>query len=322
MNKAIAFVRNVWTTFRPHFFAVSGAAGLTGMVFAYQDPPVWKTATTFLICFFSYGLIQALCDTFDLETDRINAPFRPMVTGELPVKMMWVVLGSLLLAVGILFYFINPLMLAFQGAALVLSFTYNRMKRIPNAGPVWNGLIVAALPFLGALGVSDITTLNGFPREVIVFAFLVCFVYAGFVLTGYFKDVEGDAKTGYRTAPVYYGIDVAKWHVIPYIVVAVAGILFFLSDQVSVGSNEGSSTVFLVLSAAAVVTMVSSSFILIRNPSQHNSYKVLIWYTRGMVLYFLSPIAIVHSVGAVAASAGFLGLMEYFFSKTRGTYQA
>ncbi len=318
-----ALLTNIWTTFRPHFFYVSGAAGLTGMMLAYGDPPTWKAVTTFLICFFSYGLIQALCDTFDLETDRINAPFRPMVTGELPVRTMWFVLGSLLAGVAVLFYFINPLMLGFQAVALAFSFTYNRMKRIPNAGPIWNGIIVATLPFLGALGVSEIDTVTGFPLELYVFAGLVCFVYAGFVLTGYFKDVEGDSRTGYRTAPVYYGIRAARWQVIPYSVIALAGILFFLSDQtVILQGGKGHREVFFALGTIGLMIVIVSNTILVKDPSQKNSYKSLLWYTRGMVLYFLSPIAIVHSVGAIVASVGFLGFLEFFLSKTRGTNQA
>lgn len=54
------------------------------------------------------------------------------------------------------------------------------------------------------------------------------FVYAGFVLTGYFKDVTGDAQTGYYTAPVKYTPQKVKWHVLSYTLLAFIGIPFFI----------------------------------------------------------------------------------------------
>lgn len=320
----MSFVKNLWITFRPHFFYVSGAAGLAGMALAWQDPPLWVAITTFLICFFSYGIIQALCDTFDIETDSINAPFRPMVKGDLSVKAVWWTLGSLLGLVAILFLLINPLMLVLQAIALVFSFTYNRMKRIPNAGPLWNGVIVATLPVIGALGVSGQRSLLALPTGVYLEAILVCLVYAGFVLTGYFKDVKGDSQTGYRTAPVRYGIQKAKWHVVPYTFAAVLGALVFILGlfDLQFRSSSDSKTLFIILTSLSVLALILSNVKVIKDPSEPSSYDALLWYTRGMVLYFLSPIALVKTGETILIVILFMGLMEFFLVKTRGTHQA
>jgi len=324
MNNITKLWKNLWITFRPHFFFVSGAAGLTGMVLAFENPPLWKTMATFLICFFSYGLIQALCDTFDLETDRINAPFRPMVSGELPVRTVIIILSGMLMIVAVMFYLINPILLAVEAVALIFSVTYNRMKRIPHAGPLWNGIIVATLPYIGAFGVSEARTFAELPLIVHLNALIVGLVYAGFVLTGYFKDVTGDSQTGYRTAPVTYGVLAARWHVLPYTFVAVCGMAVYLSDGVGLWENAvtGARIIFLTLGTAAIVLLVLSNVILIRDPSEKNSYRALLWYTRGMVLSFLSPIALVHSTVAFSVSVVFLAAMEYFLSKTKETSQA
>ena len=324
MNKIMQLLKNLWITFRPHFFFVSGAAGLSGMVLAYQDPPLWRTLATFVICFFSYGFIQALCDTFDLETDRINAPFRPMVSGELPVKTVVMILGCLLLGVAGIFFLMNPILLAVQAIALVFSVTYNRMKRIPHVGPLWNGVIVATLPYIGAFGVSDAHSLTELPAVIHANAAIVGLVYAGFVLTGYFKDVTGDSQTGYRTAPVAYGIHRARWHVIPYTFVALSGMAIYGWNRFALWENAagGGKLIFIVLGMVSVALLILSNVTLLRDPSERNSYGALLWYTRGMVLSFLSPIALVHSTVAVSVSVVFLAAMEYFLSKTRETSQA
>ncbi len=324
MNKTTLLLKNLWITFRPHFFFVSGAAGLSGMVLAYQDPPLWITLATFIICFFSYGLIQALCDTFDLETDRINAPFRPMVSGALPVKTVVVVLSCLLLGVAVVFYLINPILLGVQMIALAFSLAYNRMKRIPHAGPLWNGVIVATLPYIGAFGVSGARSVSELPPVIHFNALIVCFVYAGFVLTGYFKDVTGDSQTGYRTAPVVYGIHKARWQVLPFSLIAAGGEALYFWDRFGLWEKaalEG-KVIFMILSVAAVTLLVLSNIILIRDPSEKNSYRALLWYTRGMVLTFLSPVSLGHGMAALGAAFVFMAAMEYFLSKTRKTGQA
>jgi len=324
MNSVARLLRNLWITFRPHFFFVSGSAGLIGMTMMYQDPPLWKTVTVFLVCFFSYGLIQALCDTFDLETDRINAPFRPMVTGELPVRTVVIILTSLLIVVGVLFFIINPLLLIVEGVALLFSLTYNRMKKIPNLGPLWNGVIVATLPLIGALGVSESRSFAGVPATVYAVCGIVGLVYAGFVLTGYFKDVTGDAQTGYRTAPVVYGIERAKWQVLPYVAVACAGIiaapLFGLPSWTSASTTI--QAFFLVAGLGSLMFLARSTILLIRNPGERHSYLALLWYTRGMVLFFLSLVVLFSWIVAAVAITLFMPAMEYFLAETASTGQA
>ena len=78
----------------------------------------------------------------------------------------------------------------------------------------------------------------------------------------------------------------------------------------------------MILGLTAVIVLILSNIILFRDPSEKNSYRSLLWYTRGMVLAFLSPIALVHSTEAVSVSVVFLAAMEYFLSKTKGTSQA
>ncbi len=316
--------RNIWVTFRPHFFPISGAAGFTGIALAYASPPLWITITIGMICFFSYGLIQALCDTFDLETDRINAPFRPLVSGALSVRTLWIVLGSLLTGVAILFVLINPLLLILQFIALIFSFSYNRMKRIPHAGPLWNGVIVATLPLIGATAVSGTRSLLELPLPVYLCAVLFCIVYAGFVLTGYFKDVTGDRATGYRTSPVVYGPRKTRWEVPAYVIVGTLGMasLPMVSPDSWHTAPAGGREVFSLLGVLAVGLLLTGNVLLIRDFSEKGAYPSLLWYTRGMLLYLLAPAALASPATAIGVTLVLVGILEYFLRHTRGTGQA
>lgn len=324
MTSLKKILRNLLITARPHFFVVSGSAGLAGMAVAYADPPIWITFSAFIVCFFSYGLIQTLCDTFDIETDKINAPFRPMVSGELSKRTVWITLGFLLSIVAVLFYFINPILLYLQGTALLFSFTYNRMKRLTHIGPIWNGIIIAALPLIGAIAVSNINSFSELPIIIYIISFFFCFVYAGFVLTGYFKDVTGDAQTGYNTAPVKYTPNKAKWHVLPYTLLAFIGILFFIyfnQDQWH-SMNDITRLIYIFSSLVSVSFILYSNILLIKDPSEKASYHALVWYTRGMLIYFLVPVYFGALGIAIITTVFFIITLEYTMSFTKGTGQA
>ena len=82
---SFAFARDYAVTMRPHLLFVSGITGITGLALA---PPL-PFAATALLCvafFLSYGFGQALTDCFQLDTDALSSPYRPLVRGTICVK--------------------------------------------------------------------------------------------------------------------------------------------------------------------------------------------------------------------------------------------
>jgi 4-hydroxybenzoate polyprenyltransferase len=83
----------------------------------------------------------------------------------------------------------------------------------------------------------------------------VCFGYANFVLTGYYKDISADRATGYRTLPVVFGTTVAARVSDAFAVIQVAGLLLAWIAIAAVARSAAlvSGTALLLAGIAAVV---------------------------------------------------------------------
>jgi geranylgeranylglycerol-phosphate geranylgeranyltransferase len=207
---SIAFWKAFWSTMRPYLIFVSGAAGLVGLAFI-EDPGIFRIALGFIPLFLSYGLGQALTDCFQMDTDALSSPYRPLIKGIISRKqVLCVSLAGLTLAILILTY-LNPIILVFGVLAVAGLLTYTTLKRTWWGGPLWNSWIVALLPAMGRLvdrgyRIRQIFKLGDSRSLAFLLAILAIFIgYANFVLMGYFKDISADKQTGYRTFPVVFG---------------------------------------------------------------------------------------------------------------------
>ncbi len=200
------FWRAYLVQMRPYLLFVSGAAGLAGIAAGYREPhnPL-LFAAAFLPLFLGYGFGQAFTDCFQLDTDRISAPYRPLSQGIVsPWAVGTVSLLGLVLGVGLLVY-LNPWN-ALSGTMSVLGLaTYTWVKRnIPLGGPPYNAWIVALLPLMGYAAMQG----SGLAEHLYTVAPMMAlsFVsYANFVLMGYLKDISADRQSGYHTFTVEYG---------------------------------------------------------------------------------------------------------------------
>jgi len=206
----LAFWNAFWITMRPYLIFVSGAAGLAGLAFI-KEPNISVIILAFIPLFFSYGLGQALTDCFQIDTDTLSSPYRPLVKGIISQKqVLSVSLTGLILVVLILAY-LNPLILIPGIMAVLGLLTYTKLKRTWWGGPPWNAWIVALLPIMGRLAGSNYQETDIFnfigPNEFsFLFAVLaVFFGYANFVVMGYFKDISADREADYHTFPVTFG---------------------------------------------------------------------------------------------------------------------
>lgn len=207
---SLRFARAYGTTMRPYLLFLSGQVGLAGLALA----PRIETGWTLLLgaaFFLSYGFGQALTDCFQLDTDSLSAPYRPLVRGTVRQRDVALVSLTGLLGVGALLTIRHPFNAVLAVSAVVGLATYTRFKRRPSAGPLYNAAVVAVLFVMGYLaGVGP----DGGPAlpwpAVLATLTAVFFGYANFVLTGYFKDITADRRTGYRTLPVARGLPFSR----------------------------------------------------------------------------------------------------------------
>lgn len=201
------FWRGYWITMRPYLLFISGVAGMTGFA---AGPQIGTGATlaVFLVFFLSYGFGQALTDCFQMDTDMLSSPYRPLVQGKISrrnvlfVSLMGLSAGCLVL------FFMNPLTLVLGFFCVGGLATYTYFKRRWWAGPFYNSWIVALLPLMGKMVAERNTHLISFLSDntlLILIMISVFFSYANFVLAGYFKDISADRASGYNTFVVAFG---------------------------------------------------------------------------------------------------------------------
>src|SRR5574338_108127 len=205
---SIAFLKNYLITMRPYLLFVSGVTGLCGISFI-DDLKISSIILIFLASFMSYGFGQALTDVFQTDTDSIASPYRPLTKGVISKTQVLVIsLIGLIFCISIFSFYdpINLLLVLLSGIGLA---TYTYFKKKFWAGPFYNAWIVGVLFLMAFLCGSDFSAIANNPR--LFYSLLAVFWgYANFVLVGYFKDVEADRLTGYKTLPVVYGRRVAS----------------------------------------------------------------------------------------------------------------
>jgi 4-hydroxybenzoate polyprenyltransferase len=152
------------------------------------------------IAAFSYGYNQLT----DLDEDRINAPHRPLVTGELSINECKVFLAILFLIS------VVPLLVLGRILAFLLMLV----------GPVFSGVVYSLWrvkstiikPFFVAYGWSFVPVIaySAVTNKIspLFFIFIPFFLSLMFLTTtmGDLRDIEGDKGNKVRTLPVVFGV--------------------------------------------------------------------------------------------------------------------
>ena len=198
----LTFWRDYAVTMRPYLLFVSGITGIAGMALA-PGASAWRLATLAVVFFLSYGFGQALTDCFQLDTDSLSAPYRPLVRGAirrddvLAVSLTGLAISCIVIGAQ------APAALPLCALTVAGLASYTWFKRRWWGGPLWNAWIVAVVLLIGFVAAGG-TALGGAPLLGAVAAALLG--YANFVLVGYYKDIPADRATGYRTFPVVFGL--------------------------------------------------------------------------------------------------------------------
>ena len=201
-----------WIHMRPYLLFVSGVAGLAGMAaFGKTDFGSARTLLLFLPFLLGYGLGQALTDCFQVDTDRLSAPYRPLSKGVVTPLQIGLVstIGMALMAV--ILILANHWNILFSLLTILGLATYSHFKKLWYAGPFYNGWIVVLLPVMGYLAVSGASLARLFHAPFPMLLVLTFFSYSNFVLMGYLKDISADRQTGYQTFPVVFGWNATVW---------------------------------------------------------------------------------------------------------------
>lgn len=318
LPNARAWVRLV----RVHFVPLSLSAGLVGYFAAKDSPTFVSVALGLAVCTTGYGIGVIINDYADRRADAINAPDRPLVTGEVNPTVALGLVSSVSVAVLALGFALATPVAVWSLLALAGHFVYTATKPVPMVGNLVNGVDIALFTMVGAAAGAPHRAWYDMPEAAWVATGLIAVVIAGFCLVGYFKDVPGDTAAGYRTLPVALGPRRARWLAPPFPVAALAAAaVLALADPSALRAERGGTVAFWALAALAAAAFARSMRELLRSP-EGRAYQALVWYTRASVLFILALGGLQRPLLFLAIAVPMLAFLEATLRETRGTGQA
>ncbi|MCU0343327.1 MAG: geranylgeranylglycerol-phosphate geranylgeranyltransferase [Ignavibacterium sp.] len=147
-------------------------------------------------------------DIYDIESDKISHPKRPLVLSEISIKEAWYLYISLSFISIFIAASLKPILLVIVIISTILLFIYSAyLKKLPLIG----NITVAFLTWLAFIYGGYVT---GNPGAAIVpagFAFLINLIRE---IVKDIQDVEGDKKAGESTFPIKYGFQKSKFLIV------------------------------------------------------------------------------------------------------------
>jgi len=210
---SFSFWKAYFIQMRPYLLFVSGVAGWAGMSIAFQESFNLKIyILAFIPVFFGYGFGQALTDCFQMDTDRISAPSRPLSSGIISVKSVLIISISGLILISAILVYLNIWNAFLCLLSIIGLASYSIIKkRFWFGGPFHNAWIVALLPIMGYISITGDPIPSVSEPDILQLVILSFFSYTSFVLIGYLKDISADRATGYKTFPVVFGWNASVW---------------------------------------------------------------------------------------------------------------
>jgi 4-hydroxybenzoate polyprenyltransferase len=166
---------------------------------------------------------NALNQIYDLEIDRVNKPKRPLPSGRLTIREVWIFTNITYALALVLAWLVAPSgrheCFWLVAVAVVCTYLYSvppfRTKRLG----IWANVTIA-IPrgtLLKVAGWSSVKTIVGLEPWYIGCIFGLFLL--GATTTKDFADMDGDRRGGCRTLPIQYGVQRAAWMISPSFVI-------------------------------------------------------------------------------------------------------
>lgn len=159
------------------------------------------TISGFLSIFFISASILVLNDYFDVETDKINAPGRP-IPSKIVTSFEALLLSILLLCTGLFFsYLISCIALLCSIILLVIGFLYNwKLKRYGLTGNIMVSISVGMTFVYGGASVG-----LPFNKTSLFFGLIAALIDLGEEIAGDSMDMRGDVIINSNSLAIKYG---------------------------------------------------------------------------------------------------------------------
>lgn len=309
-----SFLRSYAITMRPYLLFVSGITGIAGLSFA----PVLSFPETILLAiifFLSYGFGQALTDCFQIDTDSLSSPYRPLTQGLIQKKHVLAVSLAGLGLIGVILTAFNPVNLILATIAVLGLATYTWFKKRWWGGPFYNSWIVALLCLIAFAAGNGRLNWHFLQNKPFLFTLLtVFFGYANFVLSGYYKDVSADRATGYNTLPVVYGFGVSNLISDLFALITLSSFWLVLSISVKNIADIHWQALAILSGIIVSATLLIAQIRLHRTCSEQEAHRAIALIVHAYIL-LLTMIAILQkprwSIALILFYLAFIAVMKF-----------
>jgi geranylgeranylglycerol-phosphate geranylgeranyltransferase len=253
--------------------ASQGPVGTSSVVRSVELPtPLGKQLVILVLLFLSWGVNQIINDYLGRDADRINAPDRPMVSGELEPKKALALSIMLLIASSVVTaLYLEPVALLPLGAGVLLNVVYEYAK---GHGIVGNLVFGVMISMCGLFGLCASGPLGVYLTKSRLSVLALLVVMNG-VMTfyTYFKDVEGDRAAGKHTLIVMYGVATSRWLAIlsAFLPSLLFALLYFGLGAIEIRLNR----TFVLLGALTVFLELWTGVLYFKHPVGEQAYRSL-----------------------------------------------
>ena len=278
----IKFVKLYIKSMRLYYSFVTGIAGWLGFAF-YEHiatdfrtveifPSVEKKALIITMLFLSWGINQIVNDFLGLKEDKINAPDRPMVTGELhPTKALLVSAFLMVFVFVITYLYLEPIALIPLVLGVLLNVVYEYSKAYGILGNIVFGLMITMCTAFGFLAAGPTQAPYFTPSRLSVIS-VVWLMNGLMTFYTYFKDYEGDKAAGKKTIVVRYGINRSRYiAIISSFLPAILFLTIYSLDLIVAPINS----TFVFLAVLTLFLEVQTGWLYFKNPKGKMTYYSL-----------------------------------------------
>ena len=194
------------------FFLVAGEILVTGGL-----PPIQQVILGFLTLFFISGSANISNDYFDREVDKINLPSRPLPSGRITIRELWVLFSLFTILGFVIASLLGPEVLILVFLLWGIAFFYN--MKFKECGFFGNLIVAFCLGMIFILAGILAGTING---VILTFAWLAFFFDLGEEVASDAMDVKGDEIRSSKSIAKRWGKDKAM------VVSGLMFVIFFL----------------------------------------------------------------------------------------------
>ncbi len=280
-----------------------GPRGTSGLVRTIEvAPAAEKKLVILIILFMAWGINQIINDYLGRKEDRINAPDRPMITGELkPTYALWTSIILLSVSLLVTWFYLEPIAILPLLAGIALNLVYEYAKGYGIWGNITFGLMISMCGLYGfyASGPMEIY----FTKSRISALVFIAVMNGLMTYYTYFKDFTGDMAAGKKTIVVKYGLERNK---IIAIFAAFLPTLLFVIGYYGFGSFQIElNRTFVILAILTVFLQIWTGYLYYKNPKGEMTYYSLVTNFRACTCGQTAIIALFNPV---------LGMMLFLIS--------